>query len=61
MDLEDKVQLITNAQKALALAKAHFEAAYIAFNKDVEEGWKQENSGHIDLARVLNILNQIKE
>jgi len=60
MDLREKVQLITNAQKALALAKAHFEAAYIKFDKDVEEGWKEENSAHVELARVLNILNQIK-
>lgn len=61
MDLKQKIQLVTNAQKALASAKMSLESAYIHYDKDVEKAWLEEVFAGQELARVLLILNQIKD
>lgn len=60
MDLTAKLRLLYNASQALLSAKAHFEMAYREFGRgDIEEGWKQEDSGNIEIKRAIDILGQV--
>jgi hypothetical protein len=60
MDLPEKIQLVTNAQKVLASYKLYLESAYVTYDKDVEKAWLHEEFAAKELARVLIILGQIK-